>query len=94
MNHTTAQALKRSRANAAVRKATPRDRCTLCLDPMLSMKLGIEAHRRGLDRSDTVNAILAEALRHIVISVREVQSTSASPAGDVSRESPETATAA
>jgi hypothetical protein len=61
---------------------------------MLSMKLGIEAHRRGLDRSDTVNAILAEALRHIVISVREVQSTSASPAGDVSRESPETVAAA
>jgi hypothetical protein len=94
MNHTTAQALKRTRANAAVRKTTPRDRCTLCLDPMLSMKLGIEAHRRGLDRSDTVNAILAEALRHIVISVREHSPSSASSTADSSPASPETATAA
>ena len=84
MNQTTAQALKRTRANAATRKATPRDRCTLCLDPMLSMKLGIEAHRRGLDRSDTVNAILAEALRHIVISVREHSSDRLNPAADSS----------
>jgi hypothetical protein len=94
MNQTTAQALKRTRANAATRKTAPRDRCTLCLDPMLSMKLGIEAHRRGLDRSDTVNAILAEALRHIVISVREHSPSSASFAVDSSPASPETATAA
>ena len=58
------------------------------------MKLGVEAARRGLDRSDTVNHILAEALRHIVISVRDVQSNSANHAGDVSRESPETVAAA
>jgi hypothetical protein len=87
MTPTTAQALKRTRANAATRKAVPRDRCTLCLDPMLSMKLGIEAHRRNLDRSDVVNLILAEALRHIVISVRDQgqSSGSASHAGDVSQ---------
>ena len=86
MNPTTAQALKRTRANAALRRTTPRDRCTLCLDPMLSMKLGIEAHRRGLDRSDTVNAILAEALKHIVISVRgqETSLVSANHADHVS----------
>jgi hypothetical protein len=52
---------------------------------MLSMKLGIEAHRRGLDRSDTVNAILAEALRHIIISVREHSPSSASSAVDSSQ---------
>jgi len=94
MNPTTAQALKRTRANAATRKATARDRCTLCLDPLTSMKLSIEAHRKGLDRSDVVNAILTEALRHIVISVREHSPSSASSAGDVSRESPETVAAA
>jgi hypothetical protein len=58
------------------------------------MKLGVEAARRGLDRSDTINLILTDALRHIVISVREHSPSSASSAGDVSRESPETATAA
>ena len=94
MNPTTAQALKRTRANAAVRKAAPRDRHTLLLDPLLSMKLGVEAARRGLDRSDTVNHILAEALRHIVISVREHSPSSANPAVESSPVSPETATAA
>ena len=91
MNPTTAQALKRTRANAALRRTTPRDRCTLCLDPMLSMKLGIEAHRRGLDRSDTVNAILAEALRHIVISVREHSSDRPNPGADSSQVNQEAA---
>jgi hypothetical protein len=94
MNPTTAQALKRTRANAAVRKATARDRCTLCLDPLTSMKLSIEAHRKGLDRSDVVNAILADALRHIVISVREHSPSSTSSAVDSSPVSPEAATAA
>jgi len=94
MNPTTAQALKRTRANAAVRKAAPRDRHTLLLDPLLSMKLGVEAARLGLDRSDTVNHILAEALRHIVISVREHSPSSANPAVESSPVSPETATAA
>jgi hypothetical protein len=94
MNPTTAQALKRTRANAAARKTAPRDRHTLLLDPLLSMKLGVEAARRGLDRSDTVNHILAEALRHIVISVREHSPSSANPAVESSPVSPETATAA
>jgi hypothetical protein len=83
MNPTTAQALKRTRANAATRKAAPRDRHTLLLDPLLSMKLGVEAARRGLDRSDTINLILTDALRHIVISVREHSSDRPSSAGDV-----------
>jgi hypothetical protein len=50
------------------------------------MKLGVEAARRGLDRSDTVNAILAEALKHIVISVRgqETSLVSANHADHVS----------
>ena len=91
MNPTGTQAPRRPRANTTVRKAVSRDRCTLCLDPMLSMKLGIEAHRRGLDRSDTVNAILADALRHIVISVREHSPGSANPSADSSQA---TATAA
>ena len=94
MNPTGTQAPRRPRANTTVRKAVSRDRCTLCLDPMLSMKLGIEAHRRGLDRSDTVNAILADALRHIVISVREHSPSSTSSAVDSSPVSPEAATAA
>jgi len=86
MNQTTARALKRTRANAATRKAAARDRCTLCLDPLTSMKLSIEAHRSGLDRSDVVNAILTEAFRHIIISVREHSPSSASPADRVSQE--------
>jgi hypothetical protein len=94
MNPTTAQALRRTRANAAVRKAAPRDRHTLLLDPLLSMKLGVEAARRGLDRSDTINLILTDALRHIVISVREHSPSSASSAVDSSPASLENATAA
>jgi hypothetical protein len=58
------------------------------------MKLSIEAHRKNADRSDVVNAILAEALRHIVISVREHSPSSASSTADSSPASPETATAA
>jgi hypothetical protein len=49
------------------------------------MKLSIEAHRRGLDRSDTVNEILLAALKHIIISVREVSSGSARDDASVSQ---------
>ena len=91
MNPTGTQAPRRPRANTTVRKAVSRDRCTLCLDPMLSMKLGIEAHRRGLDRSDTVNAILADALRHIVISVREHSPDRPNPGADSSQVNQEAA---
>jgi hypothetical protein len=53
----------------------------------MSMKLSIEAHRRGLDRSDTINQLLADALRHVVISIREQSPISATLAGDVNSQS-------
>jgi hypothetical protein len=52
-------------------KKTPaRRKHTIILTTETSMRLGIEAQRRGVDRSATTEAILADGLRHIVISIR------------------------
>lgn len=52
------------------KKAPNRGRHTVILTMETAIRLGVEAQRRGLDRSATAEAILAEGLRHIVISIR------------------------
>jgi hypothetical protein len=85
MNQTAAHTPRRRNASAAARKAAQREKCTLLLDPETSIKLGVAAHLRGLDRSTLVNELLAEALRHVVISIRAQSPISASSAGLVSQ---------
>jgi hypothetical protein len=94
MNSTATPASKRPRGSQAARKAVQRDKCTLLLDRDTSIKLGVAAHIRGIDRSDLVNELLAEALRYVVISLRGHSPSSASSTVDSSPASPETATAA
>ncbi len=53
-----------------VKQAPARGRHTIILTAATSMRLGVEAQRRGLDRSAAAEAILAENLGHIVISIR------------------------
>jgi hypothetical protein len=86
MNHTTVRTPKRRAAGQAARKAAQRDKCTLLLDADTSIKLSVAAALRGCDRSDLVNELLADALRHIVISVRGQSPSSASHAAEVSQE--------
>lgn len=43
---------------------------TLTLSVETSTRLSIEAERRGVDRSTAADQILAESLRHIVVSIR------------------------
>ena len=66
MSQTTAQTPKRRAASRASRKAATREKCTLLLQPDVSIKLSVAAHLRGLDRSDLVNELLADALRYVV----------------------------
>jgi hypothetical protein len=94
MIQTTARTPKRPRGNTAARKAGDRDKCTLLLDRDTSIKLGVAAHIRGIDRSDLVNELLAEALRYVVISLRGHSVDRQSSAADSSPASPENATAA
>jgi hypothetical protein len=54
----------------------------------LSLKLTVAAHLRGLDRSDLVNELLSEALRHVVISLRGQFPNSANPTAPVELEAP------
>jgi hypothetical protein len=85
MNLTASKTAKRRTATQAARKDVQRDKCTLLLHPDLSIKLGVAAALKGVDRSDLVNELLADALRHIVISVRGQSHESARVAGDVSQ---------
>lgn len=78
MRESSARPRARQRANAAVRKV---DKCTLLLDTDTSLKLTVAAHLRGLDRSELVNRLLTDSLRHVVISVRGQREVSASPDG-------------
>jgi hypothetical protein len=64
------QASPRTPKRQAARQADGRDKCTLLLDADTSLKLTVAAHLRGLDRSDLVNELLSDALRHVVISLR------------------------
>ena len=93
MNPATTQALKRTRANAATRKISQRDRCTLLLPSDLSLRLTVAAHLKGCDRSELATELLGDALRSIVISVRGQSTGSASHAGDVSEATAETVAA-
>lgn len=74
----------RQKRNAAVQQAANRDKCTLLLDADTSLKLTVAAHLRGLDRSELVNQILADALRYVVIALRGQSTVSANAAGQVS----------
>jgi hypothetical protein len=85
MNLTASKTAKRRNAGQTARKDVQRDKCTLLLNPDLSIKLGVAAALKGVDRSDLVNELLADALRHIVISVRGQSPISASHADDVSQ---------
>jgi hypothetical protein len=82
MNQPVARTPKRKNAHRATPKDAPRDKCTLLLDADTSLKLTVAAHLRQMDRSEFVNELLADALRHVVISLRgQGQSpVSASPA--------------
>jgi hypothetical protein len=42
----------------------------LTLSVETSTRLGIEAERRGIDRSAAAEILLAQALRHIVVQIR------------------------
>lgn len=53
-------------------KTAGRRKRTLCLSVETSIRLSVEAERRGIDRSACAELLLAEALRHIVIQVRGV----------------------
>jgi hypothetical protein len=88
MNQTTAATPKRRNAPALARKASNREKCTLLLQPDVSIKLSVAAHLRGLDRSELVNELLADALRYVVVSIRGQSSGSANHADDVNREAP------
>jgi hypothetical protein len=73
MNPTATRTPKRLAARQGLsrgRTAAQREKCTLQLERDLSLKLTVAAHLRGLDRSDLVNELLSEALRHVVISLR------------------------
>lgn len=83
---TATQTPKRRNATGATRKAATREKCTLLLQPDVSIKLSVAAHLRGLDRSELVNELLAEALRYVVVSIRGQSPVSASHAADVSQE--------
>jgi hypothetical protein len=86
MNLATPKTPKRRAASLAGRQAVQRDKCTLLLNPNTSIKLSVAAALKGVDRSDLVNELLEDALRHIVISVRGQSPISATPSDDVSQE--------
>ena len=83
MSQTATRTRPRKGAKASTQEGTDRERCTLLLDAELSMKLSIEAHRRKEDRSKTVNDLLADSLRHIVVSIRGQSEGSARVSAEV-----------
>lgn len=83
MEITAAKPSKRRAANASARKTVQREKCTLLLDGDLSIKLSVAAHLRGVDRSTMVNQLLADALRHVIISIRGQSNDSASVASQL-----------
>ena len=89
MDHAPARPRKRQKANAAVPKAVKK--CTLLLDPDTSRKLTIAADLRGLDRSELVNEVLADALRYVVIALRGQSTGSANAADQASNSEAEAA---
>lgn len=62
---------KKSRAAKAPRgKGAEKVKCSLLLSPENDLRLTVLAAMRGTDRSGLVNAILDDALRGVVISLR------------------------
>lgn len=61
-------------------KPPMRRKRTLSLSVETSTRLSIEAERRGVDRSTAAEQLLAEALRHIVVSIRGRESGQAESA--------------
>ena len=60
----------------------------MLLDRDTSIKLGVAAHIRGIDRSDLVNELLAEALRYVVISLRGHSPDRPNPGAEMSQATP------
>ena len=85
MNQATPRPAKRKTTNTAAQKAASRDKCTLLLDSDVSLKLSVAAHLRGLDRSELVNELLADALRYVVVSIRGQSHVSATSDAGVSQ---------
>jgi hypothetical protein len=88
MSQTATKTRARKGAKSATQDGIDRERCTLLLDADLSMKLSIEAHRRKKDRSKTINDLLSESLRHVVVSIRGQSDESARDAGHVNSPAP------
>jgi hypothetical protein len=62
---------KKSRAAKAPRgKGAEKVKCSLLLSPENDLRLTVLAAMRGTDRSGLVNAILDDALRGVVVSLR------------------------
>jgi hypothetical protein len=78
----------RKGTKAGTQEGDDRERCTLLLDADVSMKLSIEAHRRRIDRSKTINELLGESLRHVVISIRGQSEGSARGTAEVNSPAP------
>ncbi len=57
-------------ARRKLRVAADRRKRTLVVADEVWTRLGVEATRRGVDRSRAAEQLLAEALRHIVIQIR------------------------
>jgi hypothetical protein len=88
MSQTATKSRARKTSKAGTQEGDDRERCTLMLDADVSMKLSIEAHRRRADRSKTINELLSESLRHVVISIRGQNEGSARDAGHVNSPAP------
>lgn len=66
----TAKVRRKTSTKAQERKGADRVRCTLILSAETDLKLGVLAMLRGLDRSALAEKILAEAVRSVVVSIR------------------------
>ena len=95
MIQTTAQPSKRRAANTAARKSADRVKSTIVMSGSVDFRLGAIAASLRVDRSALAAKLIDEGLRRYALDgVLRQFSDRPSSAGDVSRESPETATAA
>jgi hypothetical protein len=77
----TAKGKKPPRAKLQKGKPTERLKCSLLLTAENDLRLTVLATLRGMDRSTLLNAILDEALRGVVVSLRGPLSAQTSGAG-------------
>src|SRR5512135_1143130 len=73
---------KPTRAKPQKGKTAERLKCSLLLTPENDLRLTVLATLRGMDRSTLVNAILDEALRGVVVSLRGPLSAETGGAGE------------